>query len=517
MVFAFSYAIIGAMRSSLRICVGVVVLLALADGLAAQTGPSIPRGMMDGIVTDTSLAPIAGATISLFGSPISAKTGENGRFRIVALPAGEYVVMARRLGYASASVTLHVEGGDTLRPSFALRRVTPELDTVRASAIFAVTRLGEFEERRARSIGGHFITADEIYRRNPTGIGDMLATVLSVAVVGPFGHQKAIPMRVGTLPGTHCSLPDFRRRATVLGQRRPRRGSCAVGDLWRRGLLGTRDTSAPVQARRRGLRRHSDLDQERRLGVRRLLALCLVTPFIAFAARALPAQERASIPRGAIDGIVTDTNLVPLAGATISLLGSSITTKTGENGRFRIVALPPGEYVVLARRLGYASGSVTLHVERGDTLRPSFSLQPVPTELDTVRASAVYATTRLGEFEERRSRKIGHFVTADEIYKRNPVHIADMLQSVLSVNIVADRIGRRKAFTTRDIPGKPPCPFQIFVDGQIFDESGDLSNAPPPGDVAGIEIYSGPATIPLEYKRHDTMCGIILIWTKIGE
>jgi hypothetical protein len=248
-----------------------------------------------------------------------------------------------------------------------------------------------------------------------------------------------------------------------------------------------------------------------------LLTLGLVTTFAACAARALPAQERTSISRGTIDGIVTDTSLVPLAGATISLLGSSITAKTGENGRFRIVALPPGEYVVLARRLGYASGSITLHVDHGDTLRPSLSLQPITPELDTVRASAVYATTRLGEFEERRSHKIGHFVTADEIYKRNPVHIADMLQSVLSVKIVGDRIGVRKAFTRREIPGNPLCPFQIFIDGQIFDESGDLSNAPPPGNVAGIEIYSGPATIPLEYKRHDTMCGIILIWTKSGE
>ena len=116
--------------------------------------------------------------------------------------------------------------------------------------------------------------------------------------------------------------------------------------------------------------------------MRRLLALGLVTTFAAFAARALPAQERTSISRGTIDGIVTDTSLVPLAGATISLLGSSITAKTGENGRFRIVALPPGEYVVLARRIGYASGAVTLHVERGDTLRPSFSLQPINPELE---------------------------------------------------------------------------------------------------------------------------------------
>ena len=252
--------------------------------------------------------------------------------------------------------------------------------------------------------------------------------------------------------------------------------------------------------------------------MRSSLRICVGVVVLLALADGLAAQAGPSIPRGVMDGIVTDTSLAPIAGATISLLGSPVSAKSGENGRFRIVALPAGEYVVLARRLGYASASATLHVDGGDTLRPSFALRRVTPELDTVRASALFAVSRLGEFEERRAQAVGgHFITANEIYKRNPVHIADMLQSVLSVSIVADRIGRRKAFTTRDTPGRPPCPFQIFVDGQVFDESGDLSNAPPPGNVAGIEIYSGPATIPLEYKRLDTMCGIILIWTKSGE
>jgi len=198
------------MRTSRRISIAFVVLLA-ARVLPAQRSASVSRGIMEGIVTDTNLVPLRGATVSLLGSSVSATTGDNGRFRIVALPAGEYVVMARRLGFASASVALSLDAGDTLRPAFALRAVTPLLDTVRASAIFAVTRLGEFEERRARSIGGHFITADEIYKRNPTGIGDMLASVPSLAVSGPFGHQKVGPMRVGVAtPAMHHS--DLRRR-----------------------------------------------------------------------------------------------------------------------------------------------------------------------------------------------------------------------------------------------------------------------------------------------------------------
>jgi hypothetical protein len=226
--------------------------------------------------------------------------------------------------------------------------------------------------------------------------------------------------------------------------------------------------------------------------------------------RGSPAQVGSSRPRGAMDGIVTDTSLAPISGATITLLGSTISTTTGANGRFRITALPPGEYVVMARRLGYASASSTLHIDGGDTLRLSLALLRVTPELDTVRASALRATTRLGEFEERRAHVMGHFITEEEIDKRNPINIADMLRTVLSVRIV-ERGPVRTALSMRSFV---PCPFQVFVDGLAFSESGDLTSAPSPKEIAGVEIYSGSATIPLQYKRHDTGCGVILIWTK---
>lgn len=250
-----------------------------------------------------------------------------------------------------------------------------------------------------------------------------------------------------------------------------------------------------------------------RLTVRLGLVVALV-----FATRESAAQARAAVVRGAMDGIVTDSTLTPLAGATITLLGSSVTATTTENGRFRIVALPAGEYVVMARRLGYASASAALHLEGGDTLRPAFALHRVVAELDTVRASAAYARTRLGEFDERRAAKVGHFITADEIDKRNPVYLSDMLRSVLSVNIIETPTSRAAVSKRSPVASfrSATCPFQIFVDGLIFSESGDLTNVPPPSNIAGVEVYSGPATIPLQYKRHDSLCGIILIWTKDG-
>lgn len=223
------------------------------------------------------------------------------------------------------------------------------------------------------------------------------------------------------------------------------------------------------------------------------------------------AQRLSPPSRATIDGSVTDSSLAPLGGANITLLGSPIAATTAESGRFRITSLPAGEYVILVRRLGYASASASLRLGEGDTLRPAFALRRAVTELDTMRTSATSAPTRLGEFEERRAHTIGHFITQDEIEKRDPISIADMLRSVLSVGI-SERGIRRVAYSMR----APGCPFQIFVDGQLFSERGDLTTAPAPKEIAGVEIYSGPATIPLQYKRHDTMCGVIVIWTRSG-
>ena len=217
-----------------------------------------------------------------------------------------------------------------------------------------------------------------------------------------------------------------------------------------------------------------------------------------------------------MEGVVTDTNLVPLRGATVSLLGSSVSATTGDNGRFRIVALPVGEYVVMARRLGFASASVALSLDVGDTLRPAFALRPVTPMLDTVRASAIFAVTRLGEFEDRRAHSIGgHFITADEIYTRNPTGIGDMLASVPSL-AVSGPFGNQTVSPMRVGSLNQRCAIQIFVDGMLFDEMGRLSNVPTPSEIAGVEIYSGPTTIPLQYKRASSGCGIILIWTKSG-
>lgn len=61
------------------------------------------------------------------------------------------------------------------------------------------------------------------------------------------------------------------------------------------------------------------------------------------------------------------------------------------------------------------------------------------------------------------------------------------------------------------------CQYQLHLDGLPMPIPTDLNAIPRPSRLVGIEIYSGPATVPAIYSRPQTTCGVILFWTKIGD
>lgn len=237
-----------------------------------------------------------------------------------------------------------------------------------------------------------------------------------------------------------------------------------------------------------------------------------------FAVGASSAQAPARSASGTIDGVVTDTSLAPLADATAWILGSDIRVATGANGRFRMVGLPPGEYILIVRRLGYAVSSTVARVTERDTLRASFMLERVATELDPIVVAASHAPTRMAEFEHRRKLGEGQFMTQTEIEKRNEPLTSDLLRTFMSVAVAGT------AFNRRMLPTRS-CPFQFFVDGVAIPTPKIDVELPSPKELAGIEVYANSATIPLQYKTFGGnsgfnsgggFCGVILIWTRIG-
>jgi Carboxypeptidase regulatory-like domain len=236
-----------------------------------------------------------------------------------------------------------------------------------------------------------------------------------------------------------------------------------------------------------------------------LIATCLVGR--------TPAQTPTTRPRsaaGTIDGVVSDTSLAPLADATITIVGTDIRVVTGANGRFRLVAVPPGEYMVLARHIGYEPVTTKITVADLDTLRISLTLEAAVTSLDTVKVATHNVSPRLAEFYERRKIGPGQFMTEGQIEKLNKVAASDLFRNFMGIRLSADG---RSAQSMRDFARK--CPIMAIVDG--FAKYTDFSQLPSPKEIAAIEFYAGPSEIPLQFKSTVGMsCGLILIWTRDG-
>jgi len=145
----------------------LVVMSVLAPVLHAQVGPNTRSlGTIDGIVSDTGLAPLQAAFVSILGTKIRVATGPSGRFRITKIPVGQYLIIVKRAGYRPASAVVDVPESDTLRLSYALERVnSTTLETVVVSEKAPSIRMAEFEARRRLGLG-EFMTGAEIAERN---------------------------------------------------------------------------------------------------------------------------------------------------------------------------------------------------------------------------------------------------------------------------------------------------------------------------------------------------------------
>jgi Carboxypeptidase regulatory-like domain/TonB-dependent Receptor Plug Domain len=237
------------------------------------------------------------------------------------------------------------------------------------------------------------------------------------------------------------------------------------------------------------------------------------------AARAMP-QARSAPQRGVIDGAVTDSSLAPIEGATITIFQTPVRVSTGASGRFRIQQVPAGQYLIIVQRIGFRPASGIVEVAPDDTLRLAYTLNRAVTNLPATVVTEQRLTMKLAEFESRRqfSEKFGggQFLTQADIEQRGSIFTPDLVRTFLGVNVKSAGPFKEFAFSTR----QGNCPVEIFLDGiRQKDQTGgpvNLDDLPVPSEIAGIEMYTGPAVVPLQYAGMGTPCGVLLIWTKDG-
>src|SRR5690349_15703899 len=233
--------------------------------------------------------------------------------------------------------------------------------------------------------------------------------------------------------------------------------------------------------------------------------------------------------QGTTAGQVTDkSNQQPVAGAEVLIGGTSLQTRTARDGHYTITKVPPGQYSVQARLIGYATATSSVNVAADATATADFALTAAAVPLDAIVVSA--------SGQEQLKRELGNSVATIDAAKVTreaaPVNTADLLNSRAPGVEVLQSGGTTGSGSRIRIRGATSLSLRnepiIVVDGVRIDNSpqaGNLQNftggqAPSrindlnPEDIQSVEIVKGPSAAVL--YGTDAANGVIQITTKQG-
>ncbi|MCU7552385.1 SusC/RagA family TonB-linked outer membrane protein [Chitinophagaceae bacterium LB-8] len=256
--------------------------------------------------------------------------------------------------------------------------------------------------------------------------------------------------------------------------------------------------------------------------MRKLLPLFILL----FTALTLLSQQRT------ITGKVTDANGNPVAGATITVQGSTTATQTNTDGSFSILA-PPGSTLVLS-----SVGFETQQVPVGSNQNLSISLRNQNRELSEVVVTAVgirreaktigYAATTVRNEELTRGRErsvlnslqgkvagvqitntSGGVGSSTRIQFRGPTSLLGNNQAL----IVVDGIPINNSSLESGNPADPDNQDNQSLNNQV--DPGNRGNDINPEDVESVTLLKGPAAAALYGSRAAN--GALIITTKNGK
>ncbi len=226
----------------------------------------------------------------------------------------------------------------------------------------------------------------------------------------------------------------------------------------------------------------------------------------------------------------------PVPVATIESAALARIVITDDSGRFAIPDLPAQGARLFVRHVGYAPLDTIVVPPRspGDslTLRLSHSV----TSLDTLQVNAkagerLPMSATIPEFEARRARATGRFVTAAELRKEDDRVLVDVLRSRIPgvlFEITGDGVhaynpGQQPPGALRG-GGARKCYVQVVVDGnsiyQVDMARQGGENRPPDlteyqtRGLDGIEYYASPSRTPAELRAPGAVCGTLVFWTR---
>ena len=164
------------------------------------------RAMVGGLVMDHDTGdPLGGAAVSLApgGAGVSGMgtrvSNAQGRFLFEGVPPGLYRLSVTLLGYHSLSDTIRVSGEGDLDLSLPL-----STDPIPLEPIVVVAERERFipgyQGRDIAGAGPYLLTREEIERRHPLRVTDVLASVPGARVLRRSNLQSVVLLRGGCVP-----------------------------------------------------------------------------------------------------------------------------------------------------------------------------------------------------------------------------------------------------------------------------------------------------------------------------
>ena len=121
--------------------------------------------------------------------------------------------------------------------------------------------------------------------------------------------------------------------------------------------------------------------------------------------------------------------------------------------------------------------------------------------------TAADATIKLRGFYERRAGNRGRYFLSADIDASTGKRLSEVIRDVPGVRLLPAPSGTATAVRFRG------CQPLVWVDA-LRNVGEELDAVVAIGDVAAMEVYVSPATVPAQFRDMRQPCGAVLVWTR---
>jgi carboxypeptidase family protein/carboxypeptidase-like protein/TonB-dependent receptor-like protein len=457
---------------------------------AAAQGPDSVGATVSGVVYDSvSQAPLAGATVQLIAADgvsqftRTAASDSLGSYSLRGIPEGRFTIgffhaMLDSLGIDAPLRQVSVMARESVRVDLAI----PSAARIRSAIC------GSPSTQNSSAVVVGFVR--DVHTQAPLTGATVIGEWAEISF-GPKGFTRRVPHLITITRSTGwfalCELPT-------------------AGALALSASLGADSTDRI----------------ELQIPTNRFLHHDLYLEVLPSAASQKTAKRTGSVsppgdaPRsgeGHISGsVVTAAGAKPVSRAEVSIVGGP-KTHTNERGEWTLTGAPFGTRLLDVRAVGFYPVRTPVNIIDAST-SVRITLSTFQAVLDTVRVNATAPSfDQSGFLLRRRSSGGGHFLTQQDIARRQPVVTSDLFRTIPGLGVERDASGpavikMRGTFEDKCIPA-------IYIDGAYMPDfsADDVDDFTHPDEVAGIEVYTG-AALPPQFQKALSGCGSIVIWTK---